>query len=80
MPYKALALYPMPDGLQAFRDHYVNIHLPLVAKLPGLRSLSRSYGYIAQFPRGAGSGRSHGSIRDRMHRPFELHPQDFLSS
>jgi uncharacterized protein (TIGR02118 family) len=57
MPYKALALYPMPDDPQAFRDHYVNIHLPLVAKLPGLRSLRRSYGYIAQFPRGAGSGR-----------------------
>jgi hypothetical protein len=31
MSYKALALYPMPDNPQAFRDHYQNTHLPLVA-------------------------------------------------
>jgi uncharacterized protein (TIGR02118 family) len=36
--YKALALYPMPDDPQAFREHYESIHLPLVSKLPGVRS------------------------------------------
>ena len=47
MPYKALALYPMPDDPQAFRDHYENIHLPLVAKLPGLRTLRYSFDLTA---------------------------------
>jgi uncharacterized protein (TIGR02118 family) len=47
MPYKALALYPMPDDPQDFRAHYENIHLPLVAKLPGLRSLRYSIDLIA---------------------------------
>jgi uncharacterized protein (TIGR02118 family) len=41
--FKALALYPMPSDPQAFRDHYENIHLPLVAKLPGVRSLRHSF-------------------------------------
>jgi uncharacterized protein (TIGR02118 family) len=43
MPYKALVLYPIPDDPQGFRDHYENTHLPLIAKLPGLRSLSYSF-------------------------------------
>jgi uncharacterized protein (TIGR02118 family) len=47
MPYKALALYPMPDDPQAFRDHYENIHLPLVAKLSGLRALRYSFDLTA---------------------------------
>ena len=47
MSYKALALYPRPDDPQAFRDHYENIHLPLVAKLPGLRSLRYSFDLAA---------------------------------
>ena len=33
MPYKALALYPMPHDPQAFRDHYVNIHAVLRGRL-----------------------------------------------
>jgi uncharacterized protein (TIGR02118 family) len=41
--FKALALYPMPSDPQAFRDHYESIHLPLVAKLPGVRSLRYSF-------------------------------------
>jgi uncharacterized protein (TIGR02118 family) len=43
MSYKALALYPMPDDPQVFRDHYESIHLPLVAKLPGVRSVRCSF-------------------------------------
>jgi uncharacterized protein (TIGR02118 family) len=50
MSYKALALYPMPDNPQAFRDHYQNTHLPLVANLPGLRSLH--YGFDLTAPQG----------------------------
>ena len=43
----ALALYPMPSDPQAFRDHYESIHLPLVAKLPGVRCLRYSFDLIA---------------------------------
>jgi uncharacterized protein (TIGR02118 family) len=50
MSYKALAVYPMPDNPQAFRDHYQNTHLPLVANLPGLRSLH--YGFDLTAPQG----------------------------
>lgn len=28
--------YPMPDDPVAFRDYYLNIHLPLARSLPGL--------------------------------------------
>jgi uncharacterized protein (TIGR02118 family) len=45
--FKAVALYPMPSDPQAFRDHYESIHLPLVAKLPGVRSLRYSFDLIA---------------------------------
>jgi uncharacterized protein (TIGR02118 family) len=41
--FKALALYPKPSDPQAFQDHYGSIHLPLVAKLPGVRSLRYSF-------------------------------------
>ena len=43
MPHNTLVLYTMPDDPQAFRDHYVNNHLPLVAKLPGIRSLRYTF-------------------------------------
>jgi len=52
MSYKALAVYPMPDDPQAFRDHCVNIHLPLVAKLPGLRSLPEAMATSLNSPEG----------------------------
>lgn len=33
---KLVALYRKPDDVEAFFEHYHNVHLPLVAKLPGL--------------------------------------------
>jgi uncharacterized protein (TIGR02118 family) len=41
--YKSLALYRLPPDPQAFREHHENIHLPLVAKLPGPRVLRYSF-------------------------------------
>jgi uncharacterized protein (TIGR02118 family) len=35
--YKLLVLYPPPDDPEHFRSYYVNTHIPLVEKLPGLR-------------------------------------------
>jgi len=35
--HRLLVLYPPPTDPGHFRSHYQNTHLPLVAKLPGLR-------------------------------------------
>jgi uncharacterized protein (TIGR02118 family) len=35
--HKILVLYPEPTDRAAFEDYYVNKHLPLAAKLPGLK-------------------------------------------
>jgi len=36
---KLIALYREPDDIEAFMDHYLNIHTPLVQKVPGLEHL-----------------------------------------
>lgn len=36
---KLIALYREPDDVDAFMDHYLNIHIPLVQKTPGLEHL-----------------------------------------
>jgi uncharacterized protein (TIGR02118 family) len=36
MTIKLLVLYTQPDDPQAFDEHYKGVHMPLVAKLPGL--------------------------------------------
>jgi len=36
---KVIAFYKMPASRQAFDEHYFETHLPLVKKLPELRSL-----------------------------------------
>ncbi len=36
MTVKLIALYTKPDDEAAFRDHYHNVHLPLVEKTPHL--------------------------------------------
>ena len=41
--YKALALYPTPEDPQTFREHYENIHIPQVMKLPGVRTMRYSF-------------------------------------
>ena len=33
----------MPEDPKAFREHYENRHLPLVAKLPGVRAIRYSF-------------------------------------
>jgi len=34
---KLVALYKQPDDVEAFEEKYFNTHLPLLAKVPGLR-------------------------------------------
>lgn len=41
--HKLLVLYPHPVSPEAFRRHYLETHLPLVAQLPGLRASWHSF-------------------------------------
>jgi uncharacterized protein (TIGR02118 family) len=41
--HKVVVLYPAPKDAQAFKEHYERTHLPLVAKLPGLRDYRYSF-------------------------------------
>ena len=36
--HKLLVLYPPPNDAGHFRNYYANTHVPLVNKIPGLRS------------------------------------------
>lgn len=36
MTIKLVVLYTQPDDPAAFDEHYFSVHMPLVAKLPGL--------------------------------------------
>ena len=36
---KLVAIYTTPDDVQAFENHYREIHTPLVRKMPGLKKL-----------------------------------------
>lgn len=36
---KLIALYRKPDNIEAFDNHYLQVHIPLVRKMPGLRRL-----------------------------------------
>ncbi|MFD2349036.1 EthD family reductase [Nonomuraea ferruginea] len=47
MAYQLLALYHHPESTAAFDKHYDEVHAPLAARLPGLRS------YTATRPGGA---------------------------
>lgn len=42
-PWKLLVLYSPPASPDAFRRHYVDVHLPLVAGLPGLLASHYSF-------------------------------------
>lgn len=44
---KLLVLYPEPTDPDHFRDYYVNKHLPLVARMPGLLAWRYSFEVIA---------------------------------
>jgi uncharacterized protein (TIGR02118 family) len=37
MTVKLVVLYTQPDDPAAFDEHYLGVHVPLVAKLPGLQ-------------------------------------------
>jgi uncharacterized protein (TIGR02118 family) len=41
--FKTLVLYSTPKNPDHFRDYYVNTHLPLAAKVPGVRRMSYSF-------------------------------------
>lgn len=47
---KLIALYKKPADVQAFEEHYANVHLPLIEKIPGLRKTELSR--ITGAPRG----------------------------
>lgn len=36
---KLIALYKQPEDKEAFDDHYKNVHVPITAKIPGLRKM-----------------------------------------
>ena len=36
MTVKLIVLYTQPDDPAAFDEHYLGVHMPLVAKIPGL--------------------------------------------
>ncbi|GAB3889278.1 EthD family reductase [Kibdelosporangium lantanae] len=48
--HKLLVLYPEPVDPDHFRDYYVNTHLPLVARMPGL--LAWRYSFEVAAPQG----------------------------
>jgi uncharacterized protein (TIGR02118 family) len=50
--HRLLVLYPLPTDPDHFRSYYESTHLPLVAKMPGLR------GYRYSFDVSAGAGES----------------------
>ena len=37
MTIKLVVLYTQPDDPAAFDEHYLGVHMPLVAKMPGLQ-------------------------------------------
>ena len=49
--HSLVVLYPWPDDPARFKDYYRTKHIPLAAKLPGLRGYS--YGY----PQALGPGK-----------------------
>ncbi|WP_053382248.1 EthD family reductase [Leucobacter celer] len=40
--HKLTVLYPEPTDRAAFREYYLNTHLPLCAKLPGVQEITYS--------------------------------------
>jgi len=47
---KLIALYKKPDDVEAFEQHYTQVHLPLIAQVPYMLSASSSKAFGA--PRG----------------------------
>ncbi len=45
--HQVLVLYPPPKDPEAFRSYYVETHIPLAAKLPGMRSYRYAFNVAA---------------------------------
>jgi len=45
---KMIALFQRPENVEAFLEHYENIHLPLIRQMPGLRKLELHRMYDAR--------------------------------
>ena len=45
--YRLTVLYPPPTDPEHFKQYYVSTHLPLAAKLPGLRTMRYSFDVAA---------------------------------
>jgi len=45
---RMVVIYPTPDNVEAFDQHYFEIHVPLATKIPGLRKYEVSDGPIAR--------------------------------
>jgi uncharacterized protein (TIGR02118 family) len=45
--HKLVVLYPAPADPDHFRDYYVNTHLPLVARMPGVLAWRYSFDVAA---------------------------------
>jgi len=43
---RMIVVYKKPKDVEAFNQHYFEIHVPLAKKLPGLRSYEVSFGPI----------------------------------
>jgi uncharacterized protein (TIGR02118 family) len=50
--HSLIVLYPWPEDPAQFKDYYETKHVPLAAKLPGLR------GYSYGFPQALGPGKA----------------------
>ena len=46
--YKVLVLYPAPKDPEHFRSYYVGQHLPLAARLPGLKSSRYTFNVVGE--------------------------------
>ena len=45
--HRLVVLYRPPEDADHFRSYYVNTHLPLAAKLPGLKKMRHSFDVAA---------------------------------
>jgi uncharacterized protein (TIGR02118 family) len=53
--HKILVLYPEPADRAAFEEYYVYKHLPLAARLPGIKAARYSFGVSGLGDAGTGS-------------------------
>jgi uncharacterized protein (TIGR02118 family) len=40
---KMIAIFKRPQNVEAFLEHYENVHLPMIRQMPGLRKLEVNY-------------------------------------